>query len=97
MLMAKTPEWSFNINSGFTRRASQLPETQFGVFWLMHFSEEDLLEVFQYWEEEPRPWTAAVARYEDYLDVVARRITVASATVIQCFWQNVLTKTKNII
>ena len=95
--MANTPEWSFNINSGFTRRASQLSVTEFGVFWLMRFSEEDLQEVFQYWEEESRPWTEAVARCEDYLDVVARRITVASATVIQRFWQNVLTKTKNII
>jgi hypothetical protein len=95
--MSKTPKWSFNINFGFTRRASQLSVTEFGVFWLMRFSEEDLPEVFQYWEEESRPWTEAVARYEDYLDVVVRRITVASATVIQCFWQNVLTKTKNII
>ncbi len=41
--MAKTPEWSFNIN-GFTRRASQLSVTEFGVFWLLRFSEEDLQE-----------------------------------------------------
>lgn len=87
MLMSETQEWSYNTNSGFTRRASQLSLTEFGVFWLMHFNEDDLQEVFQHWDEGSRPWTSAVARYEVYLDVVARRITVASATAIQRFWR----------
>ncbi len=85
--MVTTPEWPFNINSGFTRRASILSEVRFGVDWLMHFSEEDLQEVFKHWDMGSHPWTNAVARYEEYLDVIARRITVASATAIQRFWR----------
>jgi hypothetical protein len=50
ILMGKTNKWSFDINRGFTSRASILSELQFGVDWLMYFEVEELHEVFDYWQ-----------------------------------------------
>ena len=50
---------------------------------------EESEEVMLFWEDRS-PHTGTVEQYERYLDVVARRITIASNIVIEHFWKSTI-------
>ena len=58
-----------------------------GVFLLMFIPNEEAEEIMLSWEAGS-VITDAVIWWEEYLDKVARRITLASATVIQQCWRS---------
>ena len=58
-----------------------------GVFLLMFIPNEEAEEIMLSWEPGS-VITDAVIWYNEYLDKVARRITIGSAIVIQRYWRS---------
>ncbi len=82
--------WSFDtsIEAQFSTVAASQAERRVGASFLMLLHYEEAEEIMLFWEGRS-PYTAAVDRYERFLDLVARRITIFSAIVIQRFWNRV--------
>jgi hypothetical protein len=83
--MTSPPEWSFNTETLFTNRASMIAAGEVGALLLMFIPDEEAEEIMLSWEPGS-VITDAVIWYNEYLDKVARRITVGSAIVIQRWW-----------
>ncbi len=64
-----------------------IAELEVGVKLLMFILHEDAEEIMLSWEPGSPFITDAGIWYEEYLDKVAQRITVASVTVIQRCWR----------
>ncbi len=82
MIPNPNPGWAYNTETLFTNRASVIAELHVGVRLLMLIPGEEAEEIML--SREPGSIiTEAVIWYNEYLDKVAQRITVASVTVIQ--------------
>ena len=79
--------WGYNTVTRFTSRAAIIAELEVGTVLLMFIPNQDCEEIMQSWETGS-VITDAVIWWEEYLDKVARRITLASATVIQRCWRS---------
>ncbi len=79
--------WSFDtsIEAQFPTVAASQAERMVGASFLMPLYYEEAKEIMLFWEGRS-PYTAAVDQYEKFLYLVARRITIFSAIVIQLFW-----------
>jgi hypothetical protein len=86
--MHESMGWSFDVEAQFSTVASQKAELEVGALLLMHLPDEEAEEIMLFWEGRS-PYTAAVEQYNRYIDLVAQRITIASAIVIQHFWNRV--------
>ncbi len=78
--------WSFDKEAQFSTVASSKTEGRVGASFLILLNYEEAEEIMLFWEGRS-PYTAAVDRYKRFLDLVARRITIVSAIVIQKFWK----------
>ena len=86
MIPNPNPGWSYNTETLFTNRASVIAAGHVGAMLLMFLPDEEAEEIMLSWEPGS-VITDAVIWYNEYLDKVARRITVGSATVIQRSWR----------
>jgi hypothetical protein len=82
MIPNPNPGWSYNTETLLTNRALVIAGGHVGAKLLVFVADEEAKEIMLSWEPGSR-MTNAVIWYDEYLDKVARRITVASATVIQ--------------
>ena len=62
-------------------------EADVGVFLLMILPDQESEQIMATWSSHDAPITDAVISYNEFLDAVARRITLASARTIQCSWK----------
>jgi hypothetical protein len=53
----------------------------------MIFPDQESEEIMAFWSSNDAPITEAVIQYNEYIDKVARRITLASMISIQQSWQ----------
>ena len=53
----------------------------------MIFPDQESEEIMAFWSSNDAPITEAVIQYNEYIDKVARRITLASIIVIQQSWR----------
>ena len=81
------PGWCYDTVTLFTSRAAKIAELEVGTVVLMFIPDQDAEEVMQSWEAGS-VITDAFIWWEEYLDKVARRITIASAIVIQRYWRS---------
>ncbi len=58
-----------------------------GIFLLMILPDQESEEIMATWSSDDAPITDAVISYNEILDKVARRITLASAIAIQRSWR----------
>jgi hypothetical protein len=79
--------WAFSMETLFSNRASMLAATEVGVFLLMILPDQESEEIMATWSSDDAPLTDAVISYNEFLDKVARRITLASARTIQRSWR----------
>ena len=89
MTMIPNPNhgWSYNTETLFTNRASVIAAGHVGAMLLMFLPDEEAEEIMLSWEPGS-VITDAVIWYNEYLDKVARRITIGSAIVIQRYWRS---------
>jgi len=71
----------------FSNRASMLAATEVGVFLLMILPDQESEEIMATWSSDDAPITEAVIWYNEFIDKVARRITLASIIAIQRSWK----------
>jgi hypothetical protein len=71
----------------FSNRASMQAETEVGVFLLMILPNQESEEIMATWSSNDAPIANAVISYNEILDAVARRITLASIRTIQRSWR----------
>jgi hypothetical protein len=71
----------------FSNRAYMRAATDVGFFLLMILPDHESEEIMATWSSNDAPITDAVISYNDILDEVARRITLASARTIQRSWK----------
>jgi hypothetical protein len=71
----------------FSNRASMLAATEVGVFLLMILPDQEAEEIMATWSSDDAPITEAVIWYNEFIDKVARRITLASIIAIQRSWK----------
>ncbi len=62
-------------------------ETEVGVFLLMILPNQESEEIMATWSSNDAPIANAVISYNEILDAVARRITLASIRTIQRSWR----------
>ncbi len=62
-------------------------ETEVGVFLLMILPDQESEEIMATWSSNDAPITDVVISYNEILDAVARRITLASVRTIQRSWR----------
>jgi hypothetical protein len=86
--MNESMGWSFDVEAQFSTVAASQAERRFGASFLMLLHYEEAEEIMLFWEGRS-PYLAAVYHYERFLDLVATRITIFSAIVIQKFWKRV--------
>ena len=86
MIPNPNPGWSYNTETLFTNRASVIAAGHVGAMLLMFLPDEEAEEIMLSWEPGS-VITDAVIWYNEYLDKVARRITIGSAIVIQRYWR----------
>jgi hypothetical protein len=79
--------WAFSMETLFSNRASMLAATEVGVFLLMILPDQESEEIMSTWSSDDAPITDAVISYNEFIDKVARRITLASTIVIQRSWR----------
>ncbi len=58
-----------------------------GIFLLMILPDQESEEIMATWSSDDAPITDAVISYNEFIDKVARRITLASIIVIQRSWR----------
>ena len=58
-----------------------------GIFLLMILPDQESEEIMSTWSSDDAPITDAVISYNEFIDKVARRITLASTIVIQRSWR----------
>jgi hypothetical protein len=71
----------------FSNRASMRAAADVGIFLLMILPDQESEQIMATWSSHDAPITDAVISYNEFLDAVARRITLASAITIQCSWR----------
>ena len=86
MIPNPNPGWCYNTVTLFTSRAAIIAELEVGTVLLMFIPNQDCEEIMQSWEAGS-VITDAVIWWEEYLDEVARRITLSSARTIQRSWR----------
>ena len=62
-------------------------ETEVGVFLLMILPDHESEKIMATWSSNDAPITDVMISYNDILDAVARRTTLASAITIQRCWK----------
>ncbi len=82
MIPNPNPGWCYNTVTLFTSRAAIIAELEVGTVVLMFIPHQDAEEIMQSWEAAS-VITDVVIWWEEYIDKVARNITVASAMAIQ--------------
>ncbi len=85
--MSSPQEWSFCMETQFSNRASIRAAADVGVFLLMILPDQESEEIMATWSSDDAPITDAMISYNEFLDKVARRITLASARTIQRSWR----------
>ena len=64
-----------------------LEATEVGVLILMILPDQESEEIMSTWSSDDAPITDAVISYNEFIDKVARRITLASIIAIQRSWK----------
>jgi hypothetical protein len=85
--MPSSQGWAFSMETLFSNRASMLAATEVGFFLLMVLPDKESEEIMATWSSDDAPITNAVISYNEFIDKVARRITLASIIAIQQSWK----------